>query len=292
MAQVIRFQRTTDNATSPPPATLGRVAGEPAIELGPITRLWMNDGTTERLLLSSSSSDDALGTQNFLMLSGGTMTGPILYSTAPVAGDELVNKTYVDGLIASMTLFQGTWEVAANDPDLIAAGGQNGYFYICVTADPTVPETAPATIPGIGGMTIDNGDLIYYHDGIWMLVKAGNLTETIADTLYVRLDGSTMTGSLILNGNAVNQLGAVPLQQLNAALDNYLPLAGGIMDAGAGIQMGAGYTPTNNLDVATKEYVDAAVGAGFTGVTVDGVSIVGDGLLTPLSVATVDGGTF
>lgn len=52
------------------------------------------------------------------------------------------------------------------------------------------------------------------------------------------------------------------------------------------------HDPTLALGAATKQYVDNQVSGAMTSVNVDGVSIVGNGTSTALSVGTVDGGTF
>lgn len=48
-----------------------------------------------------------------------------------------------------------------------------------------------------------------------------------AGNAYMQLSGGVMTGPLTLAGNAVGSLDAVPLQQVNAIVGNYLPLTGG-----------------------------------------------------------------
>jgi hypothetical protein len=149
-----------------------------------------------------------------LPLAGGVMTGAITL-LPPVAGSDAANKTYVDNLIANLRLFLGTWQVAANNPDLTVTGGLTaGDYYIAVTVNPTVPETAPAGVPGIGGQLIANGDIVIWNDGLALfeIIQGSGLTMAEADGLYVRLDGGAMTGPLVLD--------ATP-----AALDNSLTAA-------------------------------------------------------------------
>jgi hypothetical protein len=137
-------------------------------------------------------------------LAGGvTMTGQ-LGLLPPVAGPDAANKTYVDGMIANLQLFLGTWQVAANTPNLNGYTGQAGDYFIAVTVNPTVPEALPvgSTVPGLPpGTLVANGDLVMWNQGlgIFEIVQGSGLTMAEADQLYVRLDGGTMTGPLVLD---------------------------------------------------------------------------------------------
>jgi hypothetical protein len=69
----------------------------------------------------------------------------------------------------------------------------------------------------------------------------GTNNTTVATTAFVAassalalpLTGGTMTGAIVLAGNAAANLNPVPLQQLTTSLGSYLPLTGGIL-AGTG----------------------------------------------------------
>jgi hypothetical protein len=93
----------------------------------------------------------------YVLKAGDAMLGTLLQPdpdpTVPLA---TAHKKYVDRIVAEMMLYQGTWQVAANTPDLNVPPNAplNGYSYIAQTVDPNVPEVAPAGIPGIGGSTI------------------------------------------------------------------------------------------------------------------------------------------
>jgi hypothetical protein len=160
-------------------------------------------------------------------LAGGvTMTGP-LGLLPPVAGTDATNKTYVDSMIANLQLFLGTWQVAANTPSLTPtpAGMTAGDYFIAVTVDPTVPETAPAGVAGIGGTLIANGDLVIWNAGlsIFEIVQGSGLTVAEADTFYVRLDGGSMTGPLVLDATPApssnNLVAATTAYVDNAVID-------------------------------------------------------------------------
>ena len=235
------------------------------------------------------------------MLGPISMGGNLINNLAlPQNPGDATSKQYVDALIADMRLFIDTWQVAANSPDISDPGGvPDGDYYIAVTANPSVPETAPANIPGIGGLTINNGDMVIGDAaGVWVLVRGGPLTVAEADALFVskagdtmsggltinstsgltlrqnpvggvqginydgfgalganiafgvsqgvlyvyqnavaisgllNLTGGTMTGPLILSGDATQALGAATLQQVQGITGNYLPLSGGQLSGG------------------------------------------------------------
>ena len=96
--------------------------------------------------------------------------------------------------------YQGTWEVAANNPDISAGTWEAGDFFIAVTADPSLPEPADPTIPGIGGQMIINGDWIIWTPPVagWAHLGGAGLTRPEADARYVFKTGDTMTGNLIV----------------------------------------------------------------------------------------------
>lgn len=290
--QEIVLYNTT--AAAPPPAPLLR--GEPALGVEPArTRMWVGDGANNRLVFTSDPLDPlgpGLGAANYLPLSGGQMTGAIEL-LPPVNGPDATNKTYVDTLFTSATAYQGTWQVAANVPNITAGGTAAGMFYIAVTANPAVPENAPGGIPGIGGQSIANGDWIIWTTAtnVWQVVAGGPLTQQIANSLYVALAGGTMTGPLVLNANPTLGPQAANKAYVDAQLGAYLPLSGGVM--AGGISMPGTYTPAADPDVATKAYVDAEVGGAITSVVTDGTYITGDGTSgDPITLTLVDGGTF
>jgi hypothetical protein len=132
-----------------------------------------------------------------LALAGGTMTGAInLPAGAPTLGTEATNKTYVDTLVGNLQLFLGTWQVAANTPNITAGATNTGDYYIAVTVNPSTPEMAPAGIPGIGGTLIGNGDLVLWNGTIWQQVRGSGLNLAEADALYLALAGGIITGAV------------------------------------------------------------------------------------------------
>jgi hypothetical protein len=294
MPQPIQLNRTTSVAA---PAT-ALLAGEAAVCIAPgLTRFWLGDGTANRLLLSSNPNDplgSGIMQGNYLPTSGGTMSGAITL-LPPVNAGDATNKNYVDALVASLRTFLGTWQVAANIPNITAGGNASGDFYFAVTANPTVPENAPGSIPGIGGQSIGNGDLIIWNtvSNVWDLIRGGPLTLAEVQALFLALAGGTMTGPLVLAGSPTLPTQAANKAYVDGLMTSYLPLSGGTLTGAItmtgvnAINMGAAYTPTLNTHVATKSYVDS------TTVATDGVSILGTGVTgSPLTAGLIDGGTF
>lgn len=113
----------------------------------------------------------------FVRIIGDTMTGKlVLPDPDPTAPLDASHKKYVDRIVAEQTLWQGVWSVAANDPDMHIPPNDPlaGYSWTCQTANPNIPEVAPATLPGIGGLTIASGDTIKFNDvtAVYDLIRA------------------------------------------------------------------------------------------------------------------------
>ena len=105
----------------------------------------------------------------YVLKAGDTMGGPLLLvDPDPAVPREATHKKYVDRLIAEMSLYQGTWQVAANIPNLNVPPNAplNGYSWTAQTVDPNVPEMAPLTIPGIGGRMIAALDTVKWSDAL------------------------------------------------------------------------------------------------------------------------------
>jgi hypothetical protein len=87
-------------------------------------------------------------------------------------------------------------------------------------------------------------------------------TQTALDA-KLALAGGTMTGLLVLSGDAVADLGAVTKQQLDNVEDTLTTSIAGKLNASGGTLTGfltANADPTSALHVATKQYVDTADG--------------------------------
>lgn len=162
----------------------------------------------------------------FLPLSGGSMVGNINMSgntiqnmaAVPAMPNGAAPAQWVLNQIASVSLYQGTWNADTNTPDLTQLSTHvNAYTWIAITTSPSGVVIGPA-IPGLQGMTVFNGDTIIYStvQGSFMSIHAGGITLPEADGRYVQLAGSQMSGALLLNANATQPLQAVTLQQLDA----------------------------------------------------------------------------
>jgi hypothetical protein len=176
--------------------------------------------------------------------------------TDPVNAQDAATKNYVDTAVATGSLYMGTWEVAANVPNLNppTPGPLHGQRYLCTTADADIAEVAPAGMPNIGGQTIFNGSFIIWDavvaGGQWELLQAasgGGLTEQLADTLYLRLSGGTLTGQLLLDGPPGSQLAAATKQYV----DDNIAIGGG----GTAQWLGVTYGPNVTGQVASARVV-------------------------------------
>lgn len=155
--------------------------------------------------------------------------------TAAVQVAHLASATsvYLDTDEFSYTGEMRTSSISLRSAELEMEFGLPGYDLGVGSAGPRGPE----------GPKGDKGDV----------GPPGDLSQEVADTLYVQVGGDTMTGPLTLPGNAVTALQAVPKQML----DLYLPLAGGTLSG----YLTLAATPSVAMHAATKEYVDSAGGA-------------------------------
>lgn len=149
------------------------------------------------------SGDTTPITPVYVLKAGDTMGGNLMQPLAPTAPTILTNKKYVDETIAAMALYQGTWQVAANVPDLNVPPNAplNGYAWIAQTVDPNTPEVAPATIPGIGGMTIGSTDTVKWNGTtlVYDLIRGANSVSAI--TIADGPPGSAFPGQLWWDSN-------------------------------------------------------------------------------------------
>lgn len=139
-----------------------------------------------------------------LPLLGGQLVGPLLlYETIPQTNYEAASKEYVDITTSALVLYQGIWQVAANDPNISMGAALDGSEYIAITADPSIPEQAPTNIPGIGGRTIYNGDRVIWAAplGIWQVVPGDSIDLAIAEGLFLQLTGGILSGPVWFNNN-------------------------------------------------------------------------------------------
>lgn len=266
MPQPIQFRRSTVDANLAPDSADGTtavlLAGEPAVTIGTQTRLWIGDGTANRMVLSTDPvNDNPRFTAAYLRLAGGQqLTGAVTTTQTTFANTELVTKTYVDQAVAAGNLQAGFWDVPGNDPDFSSiTPPPNGTYWIVDVGGP-----APTGIPGITpGLVFNPGDWIVWDANLtptpgFRRIAAGGLTITDADA-------------------------------------RYLQLTGGAMSAPGTITMPTGYVAgTNNLELITKGYADGLVANRLTTVVADNVTIGGDGIATAtaLHVIKVDGGVF
>lgn len=197
-------------------------AGIPEVPPVPQGQVWARE-TGQWVPISQSEG-------TFLPLAGGSMQGIINMSgntitnmaAVPAMPNGAAPAQWVLNQIASVSLYQGTWDADTNAPDLTQLSVRvNGYTWIALTSSPAGVVIGPA-IPGLQGMTIYNGDTIIYSTvaGQFQAIHAGGLTLPEADARYVQLAGSQMSGALLLNADATQNMQAVTYQQLEAAVAN------------------------------------------------------------------------
>lgn len=126
---------------------------------------------------------------------------------------------------------------------------------------------------------VDPDQLFIFAGGAWQPV----VTPTdLSGVLH--LTGGTMTGPLVLSGDATSPLNPVTYQQLQA---NYLPLAGGTMTGGLVINSAAGLQ-IRSVGLPSSNPGGSQVWQGSNGALIVGTGPAGGGFL-PLGGGTVTG---
>ena len=225
----------------------------------------------------------------YLPLAGGTMSGAIqLPATQPLAQTESTHKQYVDTAISAKALYQGVWQVAANSPDITPATANplHSYSWIANTVDPNLPETAPAALPGIGGLLISSSDTVIWNatTSVYELVRSP--ASVSGD--FVEVTGDTMTGVLNFVGN-----GASPARVLSFKKND-----GAVTDAYINLVVSAAEEGVLEFWTANGGYSSAMAFkttiAGAPGIFVSGDASVGTltsrGALSTNGFATINGG--
>jgi len=268
--------------------TMLSTAGIPEVPPVPSGQVWGRE-TGQWVPISQTGG-------TYLPLAGGSMQGNISMSgntitnmaAVPAMPNGAAPAQWVLNQIASVSLYQGTWNADTNVPDLTQLSTHvNGYTWFAITTSPSgVVVSQP--IPGLQGQTVFNGDTIIYSTtaGGFQAIHAGGLTLAEADGRYVQLAGSQMSGALLLNANATQNMQAVTLQQLDAAVANTvtpdapadgqaylrvgvganrwvpgLPLAGGILTGSLTLSGNA----VNPLNAVPLQQVNSLITAGTTG---------------------------
>lgn len=231
------------------------LAANPSAPLQPVTLQYLQanmppaatltplmDGTAAVGVASSWARADHVHPTdiNKLSISGGTMGGPITLAADPTANMQPATKQYVDTQLAGKGQFMGSWQVAANIPNITppVPGIANGSYYICSTANASVGETPPGGIPITPSRPLlYSGDtLIWSSSGnTYNYVAGSSLTKAQADTLYLAVAGGTMAGPLTLNADPTANLQAATKQYVDnhgAIMSNANPLVDGIAAPG------------------------------------------------------------
>lgn len=194
MSQPIQFNRTTSPTSVP-----GLAAGEPAVCIAPgLTKLWIGDGTTNRLLLSSSPTDNSIfNLANYLPLVGGSLTGNLTIAMAS-AGPRLV----LDASSGSSNWAQVWFNTNANGADFIQcekAGSVRWTYELC-------------------SATAETGS----NAGSDFVINRFDDTGTVIDQplSIIRATGTTNLNGLQMNGPL--NLQEDPAFPLEAATKNYV----------------------------------------------------------------------
>lgn len=163
----------------------------------------------------------AMAEELYLHRAGDTMEGALFLDVGTVVGGSTAaaaTQQYVHDLVNEMmatgSTYQGIWNVATNVPDIVATAKQNGFSWRCKTVDPLVPETPPAGVPGLSGLTLADGDLIIWSatNSVFDHFPVSGMTQPEADLRYLKLTGGILTGLLDMRGGDLYLTGPTNLE--------------------------------------------------------------------------------
>lgn len=193
----------------------------------------------------------------YLELAGGTMGGNINMSgnkitnlPSPTEANDPVTKAYTDNEIAGVNTSIESIEKQLDGSTPMPGDMDMGSHKITGVADPTESDDAANK---------------HYVDN--------SIAEAIEEAPFIKPDGSTpFTGDINLGGHKVTNVGtpeadtdAANKGYVDGAIDElgsqlnelYLPKTGGVMTGP--LKLAA--NPTENLEAATKQYVDQSIGS-------------------------------
>ena len=241
------------------------------------------DGQVEGLQSTVNSS-----LNNYLPLSGGTLTGALTLNGNPSQGNHAANKAYVDSQISGLSsvyvpLSGGTLTgplVLSGNPTQGNQAANKQY----------VDDTLADAIGGITGFEVDSNNGSGYAD-YEALTSAHPTGEVGTFYLVVNPDSSAPNAfdEYFWTGTGYEKAGGfgdVDTSDLatKAELAGYLPLAGGTLTGNLTLSG----DPSANLQAATKQYVDAQVGTklSLSGGTMTGNLALGNHKITGLATPT------
>jgi hypothetical protein len=131
---------------------------------------------------------------------GDAMTGPLLLPGQPTLALHATPRSYVDNQITTNSLWKGVYLPSLNFPDLNPASmnPQDGWTWFIQTQDPNLPEIIPPGVPGLSGMSVDSGWIVWWNAGAsqYQLTRGPDLSMSTALATFVNLTGDTMVGDL------------------------------------------------------------------------------------------------
>lgn len=195
-----------------------------------------------------------------LPLSGGTLTGPLVLSGNPTQSNQAANKQYVDDTLADAVGGITGFEVDSND-------GSGYADYEALTSAHPTGEVGTFYLVVNPYSSAPNAFDEYFWTGTGY-EKAGGFGDVDTSDLatkaelagYLPLAGGTLTGNLTLSGDPSANLQAATKQYVDAQVGTKLSLSGGTMTGNLALgnhKITGLATPTATTDGANKQYVDS-----------------------------------
>jgi hypothetical protein len=267
--------------------------GDPTSSLQAATKQYVDSSIAA---LESSDFTQTQADGLYLHINGGTLSGTLTLSSDPSGLYDAATKQYVDTTIinAINTTVLGEFTQSQADGLYLHINGGTLSGTLTLHADPN--------------NNLEAATKQYVDNSITAAVSVSGISQVFADGRYVQLNGSTMTGSLILNADPITGLGAATKQYVDVSVSTldtnvttvlgtkqnnlgFTPvnLAGDTMNGALILNA----DPTSTLGAVTKQYVDNnlslyvdTISANLLFLTKSGGTMTGDIVLN--STPTVD----
>lgn len=155
---------------------------------------------------------------DFVPVSGGTMTGPLILSREPLEEHEAATKQYVDEVSQTLNHVSDTVDEILEGTEFL----------------PYLPDDyqPPVATPESAGVVKIGAGINVTDDGTISASDQGGLTQVEADERYAQLSGSTFEGSLNMGNNQIKGMAnatedtdGVTKGQMDAAISSAVPTA-------------------------------------------------------------------
>jgi hypothetical protein len=229
----------------------------------------------------------ASATAQFVDVNGDTMTGFLTLHADPTSALHAATKQYVDAHTFNPLNY---YDIPTSNATFVSLAGSTMTGLLTLSADPVGPLHAAtkqyvdsfvgaisslASLSDVNVSSAASGDILQYTGIFWQNISSSSFftasIKPVADTHYVSLAGSSMSGLLTLSADPTAALHAATKQYVDseiatavtpfitttAASSQFVDVSGDTMTG----QLTLSSDPVVGLHAATKQYVDSGIAA-------------------------------